>query len=137
MKISSPSRKTSVRKPSHFGSKIQPSPSGSALTRLASIGSTGGLTGKSIFRSLPTTVVGGLVLAADVVPPRPLRIWAKRTHAQNSTSCITVDAPLSCDNTLWRDTRFHPTLERAQHAALRRRVRAHPLPKIVGRLSAA
>src|SRR5205809_4046424 len=44
MKISSPSRNTSVRKPSHFGSKIHPSPGGNSPTRLASIGSTGGLT---------------------------------------------------------------------------------------------
>src|SRR5678816_2620221 len=48
MNSSSPSRNTSVRKPSHFGSKIQLSPGGSSLTRLASIGRTGGLTGRSI-----------------------------------------------------------------------------------------
>jgi len=39
---SSPSRKTITRKPSHFGSKIQPEPSGSASARLASIGRRGG-----------------------------------------------------------------------------------------------
>src|SRR3982074_3247006 len=46
MNISSPSRKISVRKPSHLGSKIHPSPGGSSPTRLASIGSTGGLTAR-------------------------------------------------------------------------------------------
>src|SRR5688572_3484297 len=48
MKRSSPSRKISVRKPSHFGSKSHPSPCGSSLTRFASIGKTGGFTGRSI-----------------------------------------------------------------------------------------
>src|SRR5580698_1526020 len=46
IKISSPSRKTSARKPSHLGSKIQLSPAGSAAIRLASIGRTGGFTGR-------------------------------------------------------------------------------------------
>src|ERR1700690_662946 len=45
MTTSSPSRKTSARKPSHFGSKIHPSPRGSSPTRSASIGKTGGATG--------------------------------------------------------------------------------------------
>src|SRR4051812_5473460 len=48
MNSSSPSRNTRVRKPSHFGSKIQPSPGGSLSTRFASIGRTGGFTGRSI-----------------------------------------------------------------------------------------
>src|SRR5580704_16758553 len=55
MKISSPSRKTSTRKPSHLGSKIQPSPSGSSATRLASIGKSGGLTGSCT----PSASLGG------------------------------------------------------------------------------
>src|SRR6185503_4001408 len=46
MKSSSRSRKMSVRNPSHLGSKIHPSPGGSSATRLASIGRTGGLTGR-------------------------------------------------------------------------------------------
>src|SRR5213078_3641872 len=46
MKISSPSRNTSARNPSHLGSKIHSSPDGRSATRLASIGSTGGLTGR-------------------------------------------------------------------------------------------
>src|SRR5688500_1007516 len=46
MKISSSSRKMSVRKPSHLGSKIHPSPGGSSPTRFASIGRTGGLTAR-------------------------------------------------------------------------------------------
>src|SRR4051794_20300358 len=54
MNTSSPSRKTSARNPSHFGSKIQPSPSGSSLTRLASIGKTGGFTGRSMRASYAT-----------------------------------------------------------------------------------
>ena len=44
-KISSPSRNTSVRKPSHLGSNCQPSPSGSASAALESIGSSGGSNG--------------------------------------------------------------------------------------------
>src|SRR5260370_1305720 len=46
IRISSPSRKTRARNPSHFGSKIHPSPCGRSLVRLASIGKTGGLTGR-------------------------------------------------------------------------------------------
>src|ERR1700733_13059500 len=45
MRISSPSRKTKARKPSHLGSKIQVLPTGNSATRLASMGKTGGLTG--------------------------------------------------------------------------------------------
>src|SRR4051812_27279406 len=52
MNSSSPSRKIKVRNPSHFGSKSQPSPGGSSPTRFASIGSTGGLIGRSILRML-------------------------------------------------------------------------------------
>src|SRR5215510_12809176 len=39
---SSPARKTIARKPSHLGSKSQPSPAGSSVASLASMGSTGG-----------------------------------------------------------------------------------------------
>src|SRR5262245_17236522 len=38
----SPSRNTSARKPSHLGSKSQPSPAGSSVASLASMGSIGG-----------------------------------------------------------------------------------------------
>src|ERR1700751_1161771 len=44
-RISSPSRKTRARKPSHFGSNTHPSSAGNSLTRLASMGRTGGFTG--------------------------------------------------------------------------------------------
>src|SRR2546426_10834964 len=47
-RISSPSRNTSVRNPSHFGSKIHVPPAGNSPTRLASIGKTGGFTGRFI-----------------------------------------------------------------------------------------
>src|ERR1700716_2272735 len=43
--MSSPSRKTRDRKPSHFGSKTHVSPAGNSPTRLASMGRTGGFTG--------------------------------------------------------------------------------------------
>src|SRR5205823_4294029 len=46
MKSSSRSRNTSVRKPSHLGSKIHPSPGGSSATRFASMGRIGGLQGR-------------------------------------------------------------------------------------------
>src|SRR5260370_2322088 len=42
MKISSPSRNTSARKPSHLGSKIQSPSAGNSSTRFASIGRSGG-----------------------------------------------------------------------------------------------
>ena len=48
IRVSSRSRKTSARKPSHLGSKSQPSPSGSASAALASIGSIGGSNGSRI-----------------------------------------------------------------------------------------
>src|ERR1700678_4176768 len=69
MKISSPSRKTSTRKPSHLGSKIHPSPSGKPATRFASIGKRGGLSGRCIarfvsgaLRSRPANEDGRLLL---------------------------------------------------------------------------
>src|ERR1700691_2369364 len=46
MKISSPSRNTSARKPSHLGSKIQSPSSGNSSTRFASIGRIGGFSGR-------------------------------------------------------------------------------------------
>lgn len=51
MRISSPSRKINVRKPSHFGSKIQVCPAGNVSIRFASIGSTGGFTGRFTIQS--------------------------------------------------------------------------------------
>src|SRR5215472_7474804 len=53
MRISSPSRNTSARKPSHLGSKIHSSPSGNSLTRLASIGKIGGWTFKFTPHGIP------------------------------------------------------------------------------------
>src|SRR6266702_6529045 len=50
MKISSSSQKTSARKPSHFGSNTQSSPGGSSSTRLASIGRSGGFTGRFTYQ---------------------------------------------------------------------------------------
>src|SRR4051812_28199306 len=50
MKISSPSRKTNARKPSHLGSKIHAPAAGNSLTRLASIGKTVGCTGSCTSR---------------------------------------------------------------------------------------
>src|SRR6201999_1027651 len=45
--ISSPSRKTTHRKPSHLGSYSRPGSRGTACTAFASIGRTGGITGRS------------------------------------------------------------------------------------------
>src|SRR5260370_23878652 len=47
MKISSPSRNTSARKPSHLGSKIQSPSAGNSSTRFASIGRIGGFCRRS------------------------------------------------------------------------------------------
>src|SRR5580693_10347869 len=46
MKISSPSRNISARKPSHLGSKVQSPSAGNSSTRFASIGRIGGFTGR-------------------------------------------------------------------------------------------
>src|SRR5262245_32724321 len=46
IKMSSPSRNTIVRKPSHFGSNSQPSPPGRPLAEDDSIGAIGGANGK-------------------------------------------------------------------------------------------
>src|SRR5215469_15373829 len=45
-RISSPSRNTSVRKPSHLGSNCHPSPSGRASAALDNIGARGGAKGR-------------------------------------------------------------------------------------------
>ena len=50
-RISSPSLKTSVRKPSHLGSNCQPSPLGSSLAAVESIGSKGGAKGRRMTQS--------------------------------------------------------------------------------------
>src|SRR5438477_8099172 len=50
-RISSPSRKTSVRKPSHFGSNSQPSPEGNSSAEAESIGASGGSKGRFILLS--------------------------------------------------------------------------------------
>src|SRR5258705_7874515 len=55
IRISSPSRKTSARNPSHFGSKIQSPSAGNSLTRLASIGNSGGFTGSCTPHGIPHT----------------------------------------------------------------------------------
>jgi hypothetical protein len=54
---SSPSRKMIVRKPSHFGSYRMPSAVGIFGTALASIGSTGGITGNCIPQPSPQAAV--------------------------------------------------------------------------------
>src|SRR5215216_6345386 len=59
---SPPSRNTMVRNPSHLGSKLQ-GPSGSPETGLASIGATGGITG----RSIPPVSGTGLWAPAEVL----------------------------------------------------------------------
>src|SRR5437868_840422 len=78
MKISSPSRKISVRNPSHLGSKIHPSPGGSSLTLFASIGSTGGLTARFMSPSTavslpapPKSRSGGLRSSSTFSAARP------------------------------------------------------------------
>src|ERR1700683_5668582 len=55
-RISSPSRNTSARKPSHVGSKIQDEPAGSCAIRFDSIGRNGGFTGSCTFLMLHDVV---------------------------------------------------------------------------------
>src|SRR5512143_3019691 len=64
MYVSSPSRNTSARKPSHFGSNSQPSPVGSASAAFASIGSRGGWNGSRI---TPTVAEASAERAAEEV----------------------------------------------------------------------
>src|SRR3954469_23490068 len=78
MRISSPSRKISARKPSHLGSKIQPSPGGSAPTRLASIGSSGGLTARFM-----TAEYGARLIASDSGYACPITAHGTR-HASST-----------------------------------------------------
>src|SRR6185503_18877332 len=65
MKISSRSRKTRARNPSHFGSKIQSPLVGNSPIRLASIGKTGGFTGRFTRQSYTEGANGG-----DLAPPQ-------------------------------------------------------------------
>src|SRR5512146_2476889 len=60
MRVSSPSRNTSARKPSHFGANSQPSPSGRASRGLASIGSIGGSNGSFTPSRYPLGAEAGL-----------------------------------------------------------------------------
>src|SRR5437867_6392672 len=53
IRISSPSRNTNARNPSHFGSKIHDPPVGNSATLFASIGKTGGFTGRCTPQSNP------------------------------------------------------------------------------------
>src|ERR1700761_8849212 len=59
--MSSPSRKTRARNPSHLGSKTQVSPGGSSPTRLASIGRTGGFTGSCMPYGIACAILGILM----------------------------------------------------------------------------
>src|SRR3984957_15457039 len=56
--MSSPSRKTRARKPSHFGSKTHVSPEGISPTRLASMGRTGGFTGSCMPHGIACAILG-------------------------------------------------------------------------------
>src|SRR2546423_660543 len=137
MKTSSPSRKMSVRNPSHLGSKIQPSPGGSALTRLASIGSTGGFTARSIVTLQPATVTRRTVVTAGAGEARLLRIRTQRACTHETTRRVAIVPPLRRDDALRRHAFLHPLLERGQHAVLRIRVRSYPLSEIVRDITAA
>src|SRR5678815_4948639 len=67
MNTSLPSRKMSARKPSHLGSKIHAPALGSSLTRFASIGRMGGLTGSSIICVFDPQITR---IDCDVASPR-------------------------------------------------------------------
>src|SRR5438105_4115964 len=67
--ISSPSRKTIVRNPSHFGSNCQPSPVGNPAAALDNIGAIGGSKGRFIALSwylagIRARVTGGIEVRA-------------------------------------------------------------------------
>src|SRR6185295_6291830 len=70
-RISSPSRKTSVRKPSHLGSNCQPSPAGSASAALESMGASGEAKGSGtaesiLLRTAPLAAAGLLLRVRDL-----------------------------------------------------------------------
>src|SRR2546426_11326605 len=71
-RISSPSRNTSVRKPSHLGSNCQPSPPGNASPALDSMGATGGAKGRRMSHpnALLTSVNSCKVGALTHLPTR-------------------------------------------------------------------
>src|SRR5205814_5160844 len=60
-----PSRKITHRNPSHFGSYVMPSATGMSSSALASIGSTGGLIGRSTGTVLHYTRAGDDLLHED------------------------------------------------------------------------
>src|SRR6202047_1564351 len=94
MKISSPSRNTSARKPSHLDTKIQSPPACNSSTRFASIGSIGGFSRRSTTHSIPWLY---LLIAAENEPcpmnldyPSPFRRQPKsvRTPQTKSIDCL-------------------------------------------------
>src|SRR6267143_4494717 len=94
MKISSPSRNTSARKPSHLGSKIQLPSAGNSSTRFASIGRIGGFSRRSTPHGITWL---HLLIAAENEPcpmnldyPSPFRRQPKsvRTPQTKSIDCI-------------------------------------------------
>src|SRR6266540_1990693 len=94
---SSPSRNTIVRNPSHLGSKLQ-GPSGSSGTGLASIGATGGITG----RSMHPVSAHGVRLVAWLVTSTEPPTWAIAPE-----ECIQDLIGLHCSWTQGRTTVLH------------------------------
>src|SRR5437867_7000849 len=78
-RISSPSRNTSVRKPSHFGSNCHPSPEGNSAAAVDNIGWSGGSNGNRT----PQSYSGVRRLAAAFAPAARCR-WPRRAAARQS-----------------------------------------------------
>src|ERR1700736_2986713 len=81
MKISSPSRNISARKPSHLGSKIQSPSAGNSSTRFASMGRIGGFTGRSTSHGITWL---HLLIAAEN-EPCPMNLDYLRRFAVNQS----------------------------------------------------
>src|SRR2546427_4022357 len=90
-RISSPSRNTRVRKPSHLGSNCHPSPPGRASAALDSMGASGGAKGRSMpqsYRTDRSAADGDLSRSAGTIDDDPeiilaenrMRHEAGRTH---------------------------------------------------------
>ena len=65
---SEPSRKATHRNPSHFGSYSMPGTVGSSRASLASMGATGGMTGRSMVPTLPRRRPTGMWISVAPAP---------------------------------------------------------------------
>src|SRR6202035_3065922 len=134
MKLSSPSRNTSARKPSHLGSKIQSPSAGNSSTRFASIGRIGGFSRRSTPHGITWL---HLLIAAENEPcpmnldyPSPLRRQPKSVRTPKrkaSTASLPLIAAWHSLYGLTGRLRFH-VFRRAPTTLSRSRLRGSEKP---------